>query len=57
MTHYEKQLAYNRKYADRIRLIIQTPTLIMFESNNEWIHIFEYDETGTCTSAYWRRSE
>ena len=30
MTHYEKQIARNLKFADRIQTLVQTPTLLIF---------------------------
>lgn len=57
MTHYELQTARNRKYADRTRVLIQTPKFLMFVVDEEIVYCHEYDETGRCVSATWHPVE
>lgn len=53
MTHYEKQVARNKKYADRTEVILQTPTILMFVVDREVTYFHEYDANGKCISAEW----
>lgn len=57
MTHYELQVARNRKYADRTEVLIQTPHFLMFIVDNEVCYAHEYDENGKCVSATWHMVE
>lgn len=53
MTHYELQMARNRKYADRTKVLIQTPRLLMFVVDDKFVYIHEYNEEGRCIKASW----
>ena len=53
MTHYEKQIARNLKFADRIQTLVQTPTLLIFVVDGRTTYAHEYDENGACVSAQW----
>ena len=51
MTHYELQMARNRKYADRTKVLIQTPRLLMFVVDDKFVYTHEYNEKGRCIKA------
>ena len=53
MTHYEIQIARNKKYADRIKVLTQTPTLLIFEVDNEIVYCHKYDSNGCCIDTFW----
>lgn len=53
MTHYELQVARNKKYADRTKVLIQTPRLLMFVVDDKFIYTHEYNEEGRCVNATW----
>lgn len=53
MTHYELQVARNRKYADRTEVLIQTTRLLMFVVDGKTIYTHEYNDEGRCISATW----
>ena len=53
MTHYELQVARNRKYADRTEVLIQTPKFLMFMVDQKVTYAHEYDENGKCVRADW----
>lgn len=53
MTHYELQVARNRKYADRTEVLIQTPKFLMFVVDQKVTYAHEYDENGKCVHADW----
>lgn len=53
MTHYELQVVRNKKYADRTKVLIQTPRLLMFVVDDEIIYVHEYNEEGRCIHATW----
>lgn len=57
MTNYEFQVARNRKYADRTEVLVQTPTLLMFEVDGKVTYVHEYDEHGKCIKATWWLSQ
>ena len=57
MTHYELQVARNRKYADRTKVLIQTPKFLMFVVDDAITYCHEYDENGKCVSATWFPTE
>lgn len=51
MTHYEKQVARNRKYANRTEVLIQTPRLLVFVVDGKFVHTQEFNEEGRCIRA------
>ena len=53
MTHYELQMARNRKYADRTKVLIQTPRLLMFVVDGKFVYTHEYNEESRCIKATW----
>lgn len=57
MTHYEIQIARNKKYADRIKVLLQTPTLLIFEVDHEIVYYHEYDSNGRCIGTFWHFAE
>ena len=57
MTHYELQVARNKKYADRTQVLIQTPKFLMFVVDNKTIYCHEYDDNGKCVNATWSMGE
>jgi hypothetical protein len=48
MTHYELQVAHNKKHADRTIVLLQTKHLIMFEVDKKIVYVNEYDDNGKC---------
>ena len=48
MTHYELQVARNKKYADRVVTLLQTKHIIMFEEDGKVVFVNEYDDNGKC---------
>lgn len=51
MTQYEKQVARNRKYANRTKVLIQTPRLLMFVVDGKFVYTHEFNEEGRCIRA------
>ena len=50
MTHYELQVARNKKLADRTVVLLQTKHLIVFAVDNKVVYTNEYDDNGKCIS-------
>lgn len=57
MTHYELQVTRNKKYADRTKVLIQTPKFLMFVVDDKVIYCHEYDDSGRCVNATWSMVE